>query len=1081
MNNLVKALILSVFFISGAAGLMYEVVWVRWFSFVFGNTVHAVSVVMAAFMAGLGLGSYVIGRYADRIKSPLRLYAVLELLIAVSAVGIAVSRDAAYPLYRMIYLDAADSLVLLTSVRFIISFLLLLIPTTLMGGTLPVLCDFFIKRLPNLSRWVGFLYFFNTVGAVVGVMAAGFLLIPRVGMLGTVTIAIGGNLLACVIALLFRHTSITSIEEEPAAEISDESRSSGISLTLIGLCFATSGFCALALEVIWTRVLIVVFGSTTYSFTVMLGIFLFGIAAGGGIFGLLTARIKERKNIFLLLLCIELALGLLLLIDMASVNFFPYLFLLLVKKFSFSWPVLILSKVLISGLVLFPLALLFGGTFPVISALFVRNIGTLGRSVGTLYGLNSLGSILGSLLAGFLIVPVLGTENGLKLVSGLLLFSAFLVITAWRLDERRRFGVLPIVVLLGAVIVPILAPGYDRDIVSVGVYFRPDTFIKEDGTIDIASEMKDRKLVFYKEGISSTATIRNYFGRLEYFIDGKVEASTQMDDMRLQRMMGYFPLLFSREPKSAVNIGLGAGITLGALSTYPLEKLAVIEIEPEIRNVARQFGEYNNHVVDHPLLSIIIADGRNHLLLTEERYDVITSDPFEPLVGGAANLYTFEHFKNGAKRLNPGGCMCQYLPLYQLFPRDFQSVIKTFHEVFPYVLAWYTGVDAVLLGYLEEPVIDFDRIRQRMAIPAVNAGLREVGFDTIESILGTFIMYLKPGDSPFNPDVPINTDNFPTLEFNAPQAHVVFTVPDNIDYLAQRATPFPLQLLAPDQDEQQIGEWLASGYRLRELLLNGKKAVTFRRFDVGEEIIRECLRILPDNQFFRTELSLILQHFASALIQAGNYRPAYDKLMEFHALGGNNPFSMADIAYGSMLFADVEQAMFFIDMAIQQLPDEAHFHEIKGEIFLKNGQFEEAQEALNEAQRLGGDQFKIGFLRAQLFRASDRIDEAIIEYQRMLEIQQHPEALFLLAELQLLKGEHEQGLQNLLKAESLNPANVPVKIYLARLYLLLQDTEKAKQKLVEASALDQKAVDQILLQDPILNQLRAENSPASAP
>ncbi|MBN2384527.1 fused MFS/spermidine synthase [bacterium] len=1071
VSKKIRTTILAIFLLSGAAGLIYEVIWVKLFGFVFGNTVYAISTVLAAFMAGLSLGSYLIGRWADRIQNPLKLYAVLELLIGLSAMGVYYLSNSSLGIYALLYELCGDHTVFLTVSRFTISFLILLVPTTLMGGTLPVLCDVFIVKLPGLARWLGFLYLVNTFGAVLGVFGAGFVLIPGYGLLKTSLVAVCINLLAGSIAFLLSRSSGQARASEIAEELPSSDAFPPLVSRLIIFSFALSGFCALAIEVIWSRILLLVFGSTTYSFTVMLGIFLCGIAVGGGISGLIVSRVNHKKTMVRLLVTLQSVLGLLVLLGMFVTTYLPYLFLYAIKMIGFSWSSFILIKIFISVLILFPLALLFGATFPVVSRLVIDDLRVLGHKVGLLYAVNSLGSILGSVLAGFIIIPFMGTEAGLRLVAVLLLLMACGLSLVFRHSVLKQGLKAFAVIIPLVVLIVVFFPGWQKEIVSLGVYFNPQLYFDKQGEINLQHSLNKQKLIFYREGISSTASVRDVGTHILYFIDGKVEASTQIDDMRLQRMMGYLPVLFSRDPRSAVNIGLGAGITLGALGTYPLDVLHCVEIEPEIRHVAALFGESNGHIVKHPRLEIKIGDGRNYLLLTKEKYDIITSDPFEPLVGGAANLYTYEHFFNASHRLKPGGCMCQYLPLYQLFPEDYQMVIKTFHQVYPYVLVFYTSIDTILLGYLEEPGFVLEEIEKRMSIPSVAQGLQEIGMPDVASVLSSFITYLTPENTIIPDTIPLNSDTHPLLEYHAPKAHVISTTARNIELLDRVMGLFPGTLIRSTSVSEGLADLFTRSYDLGRLLVRGKKDFLNHQFIEAEKSFRQAYEKVPDNRFARMQLAYSLHKLGSIRLTAGELDKAMVLLLESEALGNANSSVLADLAFCFFASGQRDKAMAYIDRALEQDPHEVKFRVLKGQIYFEQAQYEDALRELTAAIEAGADLIEHGPLRANCYLKLGRIGEAIEAYETIVQKQESPQVLFNLGEAYIFGGRFDEALSSLEKAEQLDPQNVSIKIYLARLFSMQGDQANARKKLAQAKLLNPGFVQSILAQDPALQSL----------
>ncbi len=954
-----KTIIFILFLLSGISGLIYEVAWTRLLTLTFGNTVYAVSAVLSAFMAGLALGSFVIGRYADKIQRPLRLYAILEGGIVVSALLIPFVLKVITPLYVAVYGMVGQNTFVLTLMRFIISFIIILIPTTMMGGTLPVLSRAIIGGKKKLGLNLSLLYAINTMGALIGCAAAGFILIPEAGIMNSIYIGAALNLIACSTALFLKEpASMEHEEEEPDTVTAGEGRKT--SLRLVVLMFGLSGFAALGLEVVWTRVFLLIYGSTTYSFTIMLSVFLLGIGLGSLIFGMFVDRVKNLCGLFATL---EGIIGLYTIITLYFSDSIPYALLLFFRKNGSTWETLITGKVLISAAILLLPALLFGGTLPVVAKLYAREIKSLGRRIGDIYALNTLGAIAGSIVAGFILLPLLGMQNSLAVLGAVLIISSLAVnaVDYGKPLTMRVFKAAVFVVIFVSAVA--MMPEWDKKVLASGVYFHPTNYVKPNGDIVFKEMMDETELVLYLEGLTETATVLKREGLLYFYVDGKVEASSFLEDMRLQRMMGHLPMLLHPNPKSALNIGLGAGVTLGACGKWPLDILHCAELEEDIKQVAALFKDYNHDIVNHKDLEVIIGDGRNYLLLTEKKYDVITSDPFEPLVGGAANLYTVDHFRLAAKCLNENGIMCQYLPLYQLSETDFKMIANSFHSVFPFTSVWYSGVDALLIGSNEKIEIDINELERKMLYPPVAESLKEIGIMSPYQFLSTFVLNME--DTPdYVKGIGLNTDNHPIIEFSAPKSHFGGTVPINMREMLNLHVGFYPHLTGMDEVRE---EKLAEAVEAQKMFMNGvmsfleSKGHKAIRFHLG------ALSIIPDDIFIREKLG------ASVRI----YNQYYEAL---------DPFQTADEFVWWLpdeIYAHNQEYMAG-RIASSEKSDSKMDRYMLALLYAESGDRDRAEQSLKAVMEEDPAFFRAPVSLGQLYLLQGRLDEAMALWESVL-------------------------------------------------------------------------------------------------
>jgi len=756
--NRIKGLILFLFFFSGAVSLIYEVVWTRMFGLVFGNTVFATSTVLAAFMGGLALGSYYLGRLADRQENLLRFYGNLEAGIGLFAFLF----PSLLHLLNSVYVDAfrlfPESVIIFTLVRFVLAVLILIIPTTLMGGTLPVLSRFIARQPMKLGHSIGNLYSVNTFGAVTGTFAAGFFMIEKLGVKETIYVAGAINLFIAMIIFWIQSTQSAkeseSIEPVPDSRPKKKlaSRPNFQSIILIGIFF--SGMAALAYEVLWNRLLVFLLTASTYAFTIMLLSFLVGIAFGSW----LMAKVVDRlRNPLLWFAVLEGAIGLFGFFSMIilgkSVGIFHWAVHSVGVLLWWRWNLVQLFVALVVMLV--PTTLM-GATFPLAVRIFTRKMDVVGEDVGIIYSANTLGGVLGSILAGFVLVPALGTQNSLMLVAAVNFGVAiFVVFQPMRHIRTLRWAFLSVVAALyiGAVL-----------------WIPKDLFLS---VFNISH--KNSKIIYYDEGITSTVTVHEYSGGNRSIYTNNVQvAGTDFDMRTTQILQGHIPLLLHPHPKRVMQVGFGTGETGHIVSLYPVRQIEGVEISPEVIRAAIYFESINGGIFRNPIFHKVIMDGRNYAMLTQKVYDIIMNDSIHPNVSNNASLYTVDYFRYCRSKLADGGIMSSWFPLFGLPLRDFKIIIKSFQTVFPHCSVWIANNcrnrHALLVGWKKDaPLqIDYTLMKKKLANPEIKASLKQIHMGDIFSILDAFVLDEKAAKA-FTKDVPVHTDDHPILEFDAPR------------------------------------------------------------------------------------------------------------------------------------------------------------------------------------------------------------------------------------------------------------------------------------------------------------------------
>ncbi len=764
----------SLFFLSGATGLIYELLWVRVLYQSFGSTIQSVTTVVAAYMGGLGLGAWLFGRIADRTARPAVLYGRLEIAIGVFGILSPVVLGLAH----WLYIGTAGALALggsaSVALRFGLAALVLLIPTTLMGGTLPVLTRAFTGEDRSLLKpSLGRLYGLNTLGAMVGTALAGFFLIEFVG----VRFSLGAT------ALLNFAIGAAAIRLSQERGLSDPGRQPGehetpprdplrtLALVLLGI----TAFAALLDEIAWTRVLVMIVGGSTYAFTLILLVFLLGIGLGSMV---VARRSVPRADTAA---AAALAQGVTGLGAAALFLFFGFLPAYIIAVFQISGLTaasrLVLMAVAIGAVVLIP-AIGMGMTFPLLTDLTARDREARGADVGAAYALNTIGSILGAVLTGFVLVVAIGTQATLRVglvINGIAALALALLAArgvAEGSSEHRRLRVRVLgAAILGtvAVVVAAAGPGWSTRLIDLGptIYARQ----RMDKTARrLFLEHRGVRQLRFREGPNATVSVWEGEAGRSLRVNGKVDASDR-GDMDTQVMLGLAPLVSRPQATSSLVIGYGTGVTASVLAAAPgMTRVKIVEIEPAVLQMDSLFHAVNASVLTWPNVRVVVDDARSALQLDRDRYDVIVSEPSNPWIAGIATLYTPEFFRIAKSRLSDDGVFCQWIQLYQLPLPVVAGIVRSLRQVFPHVNVWFGGTaDLLVLG--SSRALNYDRRWLARLIgrggPLQGLATEWLSIDSPEAYFGRMLL----GDSGVTRLVAraefVHTDNRPRLEFVA--------------------------------------------------------------------------------------------------------------------------------------------------------------------------------------------------------------------------------------------------------------------------------------------------------------------------
>lgn len=776
-----QLLVVFLFLISGATGLVYEVAWGKYLSLFFGSTAAAHTVVLATFMGGLAVGNRFFGAIADRYERRLALYGVLELGVAVWCVLFPLLVSVLSWLYlALASADTASSWNLLLKV--LLSVAGILPPAALMGGTLPVLTRYFARQIDTVGRTVAFLYFVNSAGAATGCLVAGFVLIARLGIDGTMVVtalvnaAVGG---VCIWLGRSRETATAPATSDSTDEGSRPARrtyTAGAQKAVLALVFL-SGCVSMLYELVWIRLLALVMGSSTYSFSIMLFTFIAGIAFGASFVSLLSNRVHDPLRWFALAelgVCVSLA---------AMIPFYerlPYWFNVLaaaLERKEDLFPLYLFLKTAISFALMVLPTVLIGMTLPLASTVVSSRMAVLGRSVGNVFSINTLGNVVGTVVSGFVLIPAFGLQWGME--TGILL-SGLIGAMALGVSQRARArlvrgGAAATTALVVLMLLKTASPRWSIMVLNAGVYRVRGAAADSYGAF--RERLRSETVLFHRDGPDMSVAAGHAGGGPKHLwlnVNGKTDASTD-SDMGTQLLLAHIPLLLKPDAREVFVVGLGSGITVGAALCHPLERCDVAEISDAVVDASHVFDDVNGQPLDDPRTHLHVADAKEFLLLQDRDYDVIISEPSNPWIAGIGNLFSREFFGDVAAHLKPGGLFVQWIHFYEMDDSTLAIALNTLASVFPHVSVWHPQGSDIIMTASQEPIRPaVERIDSLMEARGVAAQLtnRLVRRKTNSALSLLSLQVMDPGTfrEHFDGTPPYNTDRRPLLEYRAPRA-----------------------------------------------------------------------------------------------------------------------------------------------------------------------------------------------------------------------------------------------------------------------------------------------------------------------
>ncbi len=760
---------------SGFAGLIYQVCWTRLLTLYIGHTTAAASAVVAAFLGGLAVGAAIGGVRAARVtpRQALVTYAALEIFVALAALALPFEARAFTPLLAWAYDDGSAS-ALFPAVRLFVCLLMVFVPATALGATFPMAIRWFAATSHNRAQSSGALYAMNTVGAAAGALLGGFVLIPAIGISGTTLVGVAAGVVAalCVVLILAGssgesrsvtagHAHSPRSRRRSSHRMEQEPNVPRLDARLASVVLGLSGFAALVHEIAWTRVLTMILGPTIYAFAAALAAVIVGIAIGSAAGTAALARTRRPAAWLALVLAAAAVVG----IGTSSLAGGPiprFIAEQMATAPSLFNELLVRGALLTATLVV-PTAALLGAAFPLALGSIDDTSDAAASRFASIYAVNTAGSVLGSLAAGFAIIPAFGLETTLRVVALFLLLAAALVFAVVAMPRATRVAGLAVGV--AALFVMALSPRWDRELLASGAYLYAPFAPKG---ANLEALLKAGTLLYYREGAAATVSVKRLTGTTTLAVDGKTDASNR-GDMLTQKLVAHLPLLLHDNPREVAVVGLGSGVTVGAALTHPVAGVDVIEISPEVVDASRLFIEENRHALADPRTHLLVGDGRSHLQLSRRKYDVIVSEPSNPWIAGVAALFTREFFLAARERLAPGGMICQWANAYNISDGDLRSIVATFRSVFPHGTAWLVGADDVVLlasdGPLDERLANIERHWKR---PGVSEDLATVA--AVEPFALWSLFVAGPAElERYGESAGVLSDDRMALEFSAPK------------------------------------------------------------------------------------------------------------------------------------------------------------------------------------------------------------------------------------------------------------------------------------------------------------------------
>ncbi len=961
---LYRTLFLIVFFFSGLCALVYQTVWIRQFGLVFGVDIFATATVLTAFMAGLALGNLLFGKIVDKKGNAFYLFIGLQAGIGLFAILFPALFDGLQKLIIGFSRNVEMSFMVMQLLRFVFAFIFLLIPTTLMGGTLPVISKIFVRKLKTLGWNVGRLYSVNNLGAFVGCFLAGFILMRTIGLRNAVLAAAALNVLNAVLVYVLSLRQHRFLEprqaykdsaEEPGADLP-----SGV-IKFVLWAFAIEGFTTLAYEVLWSRILIdFSYDKSVYFYTTVILSFIFGLSIGS----IIIAKITDKKrNLLALFGIIEGAIGICAILVLVVFSQVSHILNELRLTYENSWWTTLGKEYLIFFLTMIIPTTLMGMTFPVVSKICVPHLRRLGSRIGQIGFLDTVGSIFGAFAAGFILIPVFGVIKAVvatAFINILIGVVSFVINPELKLSRKTSMiGVTVVLVFASMLTVPRTE------------YFR-----------HWQTKQQADRLLYYHEGPDATIAVPQHPNGTKFLsINGSVTAFANYGDTRVHKMLGYLPYALHEGPENALVIGLGMGITAQSLIQPDIREVDCVEINPGVVGAAAHYFTRENHsIITQEKFNLVIDDGRSYLVSTAKKYDIITSNAVHARL--SSNLYTQEFYQICRQHLNRNGVMCQWISTNWLTPREYKSLIKAFNLVFPHTSLWAINAGHVLMIGTPEPLrIDYNRLNALLNRPKAQADLKSYGLGEPGSFLCHFVSDERRLPE-FVQDALPHTDNFPRAEFShvvskmqIPQVvlglirlkysvseHVIFTAPvqEPVDSLRARLTRYA---------------------EAERYYLEGVYSRNFHQEPVlAEQMFLSATSTIPDEYRYHEEL-------ASLYFNHNRFDLAIEHLQTIVDLHPDFPWEWQHLGHAYLSIQQLEQAEKAFLRAIDLAPEYPFPRVYMASIYGHRGEYEKAEDALLTVIEQWPDLAEAYYRLGLVYEIMKRPQKALHMYRHVVKLQ----------------------------------------------------------------------------------------------
>ncbi|MHB8929467.1 MAG: fused MFS/spermidine synthase [Melioribacteraceae bacterium] len=774
----IKVVVSLLFVISGIAGLIYQIVWFKYLSLSLGNTTYAQMTVLAAFLGGLAFGNYLFGKKSDAFINPVKIYSLLELFIGLYCL--------LYPtlsvLFGNFFFAAASNFnvssqnFFFIGLKFLIAALLLFAPTVAMGGTLPVLSKFFVDKLQDTRREVAILYFLNSFGAVIGVVFAGFVLIKEFGLNITIYATACLNILAGFTGLMISRQSgkIVNVEVAKQEIVSPLIEVGKYTAAAVVFVAGISGMAALIYEMVWVRLLINFFGSSTYAFSIMLMAFIGGITLGSLI---VSQKFLKKYNYVKLLAFSQTAIAVSTMIVLLFYERLPYFLWQVSAIFSKSpqsFEIFLVVEFIICFVMMVLPTLFMGMSLPIASEIISGSNKKIGFSVGRVFSVNTLGTVMGVILTGIVFIPYFGIKGSFEIGIALNLLAAIILLLSYKsFSQLEKIGA-TVFCVVSFLFYLILFPSWNEAVMIKGVFKSfdetPPASFKE-----FSKTLNNENIVFYEEGTTATVAVvqsKTNPNNKSLIINGKPDASTYVD-MPTQILLGQIPMMLHSNPKNVFVVGFGSGTTIGSVLTHPVKNVTCAEISKEVIHASSFFEKENLSCTKDPRLKLVNEDALTLLNLSSQKYDVIISEPSNPWIAGIGNLFSKEYFEKCSSSLDSKGIMVQWFHLYEANDEVVRLVLNTFSSVFPDAQLWNSVAnDIILVGYKNKPVFNAALLQNKFIVPEIRKDFERIGISNLFTFLSCQLSSPR-GFFAMSAESPVNSEIHPLLEFIAPKSFYV--------------------------------------------------------------------------------------------------------------------------------------------------------------------------------------------------------------------------------------------------------------------------------------------------------------------